>query len=346
MSTDVGIWLYDLAKCGYFPWKGGPALFGSAARTFESLQRWSHGKPLGQTTTFKVNQEGDLNDVFLLGMTQAANGDFLVALWNRAPGNGNHVASVGVGDLVGAASAEITKVDKNRIPGYATYFWVMPSALRIATIRLKNFSNGLVAFRHYVTNFLTYINPAHVVLDEPDPDNTIRIKGYRRDSNSEVEDRGIRATFNVKSIALGGDLGTLRAQAENIEKVSVKTSLSTVEQQGYQAWQLFQKVGRIFGQRAPIVEEVPIRLEIPMTFDLESLNETIAAWEDDLNDSESRQNDIGFRLRGTNNYKWLSKTQPRKTVALQVQWVDNELVNIDALLEQLQTQRAEILALG
>jgi hypothetical protein len=347
MLEDVGLWLYDLNRCGYYPWRGGAAaLFGGIESTFDSLRSWAHGKPLGQTTTFAITRESNLTEVFLLGMHKAGNGDFLVGVWNRLPGNRNHVASVGVADLVGAASAEVTAVDANRIPGYATYFWVLPEANRIATVRLKHLNNGLANFQHYVTNFLTYINPAHVVLDEPDEDGGLRVQGYRRDRHANIEEGSVRPAFSVKSISLGGDLAFLREHVGIIEKVCIKTQLSTAEPRGYRAWELFQDVGRFFRRPGPVIEEVPIKLEMPASFDIDSLNQTIAAWTDDLNDVESRENDIGFKLRGHSNFKWLSKTQARKSVSLDVEWVDNELVNLESLMAQLQRQRAELLLLG
>lgn len=346
MAEDVGLWLYELNRSAYYPWRGGEALFGSAASTFDALQAWAQGKPLGQTTTFAITQESNLTEVFFLGMRKADNGDCLVAVWNRLPGNRNHVASVGVADLVGAASAEITPVDANRIPGYATYFWVMPAVNRIATVRLKHLNNGLANFQHYVTNFLTYVNPSHVVLDAPGDDGSLRVRGYRRDRQTDIEAATVRPAFSVKSIPLGGDLRFIRDNVDTIEKVCVKTSLETTEARDYRFWEVIQDVGRIFRKPGPVVEEVPIRVEMPATFDLESLNQTIASWTDNLNDAENRENDIGFKFRGNANFKWLSKTQARTTVAIDVEWVDDELVNLEALMRQLQGRRAELLQLG
>lgn len=346
LSTDVGVWLYDLSKCAYFPWKGGAALFGGPATTFDCLQAWAHGKPLGQTTTFQVKQESSLTEVFLLGMHKATNGDFLVAVWNRLPGSQSHVASVGVSDLVGAASAEQNAVDPNRIPGYATYFWVMPAENRIATVRLKHLSNGLANFRHYMTNFLTYVNPCHVVLEVPGADGTIRVKGYRSTVMDDLEDGGVRATFNVKSLASGSDLAKLRQDVSKIEKVCFKTSLSTIEARDFRFWEVFQDVGRIFRKPGPVTEEVPIKVEMKVDFDIDAFNKTVESWEDDLNDSESRANDIGFKMRGHGKYTWLSKSQARKSFSLNVEWVDGELVNLESLMQQLQQKRSEVLLLG
>lgn len=346
MLIDAGVWLYELPKCGYYPWRvrrgAGPS-FGGIAQTFAALSRWADGKLLGQTATFEARDGDELAEAYLLDIHQGAHGDVLIGIWNRLQGNRHHVASVGIGDVVGAATAEITEIDRNRIPGYATYFWIMPAERRVATIRLKHLSHGMVNFTKYISSFLKYINPDHVVLGAPDDDEIV-VVGYRPDHAQPRAD-GIRPLFTVKSIGLGGDIAYLRANVGAINKVLCKTVLQVAEPQDYRWWQTMLDLSRIGRRPPPAIEEAAIRVEFPMNFTLDELNRTIAEWEDDLNQIGDRENDIGFKTN-TGVIKWLSRAQARTEVPIDVQWVDDELVNMEALLGQLQAHRAAVLSLG
>lgn len=347
MLTDVGIWLYDLAKCGYFPFRGNAApLFGGGAQTFDALTAWTNGKLLGQTATFTPEDGDEGGGAYFLGIHKGRSGDFLVGLWNRLPGNKNNISSVGISDVVGAASAATTTIDRNRIPGFATYFWVMPSEQRVATIRVKHDSHGLDNFKKYMLHFLKYVNPQNVVVALPNETGDIEIAGYRADISSDDVVRGAFPKFSVKSIPRPGDIAYLKANASAIDKVLCKTTLSSEIEQDFRRWQLLIELSRIFN-RAPVLrEEALVKLEFPMQFTRPQLEATIEAWQQrESNEAGDGQDDIGFHLRGGET-RWLSRTQPRVAYQIEVTWVDEELVEIESLFEQLQVHRAAVLGLG
>lgn len=346
MLQEVSIWLYGINKCGYYSYRGTAErapLFGGIAETFGALQRWAHGKLLGQTATYGAEEGDEVAEAYLLDIHAGAHGDYLVAIWNRLPGNRHHVSSVGIGDVVGAASAEVTEIDRDRIPGFATYFWVMPAERRVAAIGLKHLSHGLINFGNYFGGFLKFINPDHVVVGDPGPNDELVVNGYRSDPTADPHPAGVRPTFNVRSIPRGGDIDFLRQNVASISKVMCKTILSTMEP-GQRSWlQSMLDITRIAKAPPPNVVDAPIRVEFPISLSLDELNSSITAWEADISDSS--ENDLGFRLNdGTN--KWLRKAHARQSQRLNVDWIDDELVNLEALLQQLQVHRVEILALG
>jgi hypothetical protein len=348
--VDVGIWLYRVSKCGYYPWRSGSGAaprFGGLSQTFAQLCTWAAGKRLGETATFVIDDEDELSSVyFLTSHHHATTGDYLMVVWNRLPGNRQNISSVGVSDVVGSATAEITEFDENRIPGYATYFWVMPSANRVATVNLKSLNKGLPNLSAYVQNFLKFVNPGHVVI-APDegPDGEIVVAGYRPTPTDPMLAGVVRPSFNVKPISLGGDIAYLRANVDWIDKVICKTVIPVAEEHGHAWWQTMLEMSRIRNRRNLRVEEAPVQVQFPISLTLDDLNRTINAWADDLNNVENRASDIGFHIRGGET-RWLSKTQARTSIPLEVQWIDEELVDLRGLMTQLQLHRAQVLRLG
>ena len=318
-------------------------MFGGTIATFAALQRWVNGKLLGQTATYGADEGDEAAEAYLLDIYSGAHGDYLIGIWNRLPGNRNHVSSVSIGDIVGSASAEVTAIDRDRIPGFATYFWVMPSEGRVAAIGLKHLSHGLINFANYFDGFLKFINPDHVVLGDAGPNNELVVEGYRADPTAAPYQTGVRPTFNVRSIPKGGDIDFLQQNVTSISRVICKTVISTMEP-GQRTWlQSMLDISRIAKAPPPNIVDAPIRVEFPISLTLEELNGSITAWEDDI--SDSGVNDLGFRMND-GKQKWLRKSHARQNQRLNVEWVDDELVDLAALLGQLQVHRLGILALG
>lgn len=345
MLQDVSIWLYDIKKCGYYTFRGPDnraQLFGDIDSTHAALQRWSSGKLLGQTATYGATEGDEQAEAYLLNIHQGAHGDYLVGIWNRLPGNRHHVSSIAIGDLVGAASAEITEIDRNRIPGFATYFWVMPAHRRVAAIGLKHLSHGLINFGNYFSGFLKYVNPDHVVLADQDENEELIIKGYREALDDEPYSAGVRPFFSVRSIPRGGELDYLRENVGSISRVQCKTTISTMEP-GERSWlQAMLNISRIPKAPPPNIVDASVKVDFPVSLTLEELNSSIEQWEEDISDSS--ENDLGFKVDG--KMKWLRKSHARQTKNLDVQWVDDELIDFEGLLQQLQVHRVSILALG
>jgi len=118
--------------------------------------------------------------------------------------------------------------------------------------------------------------------------------------------------------------------------------LSTTEPQQFTWWQTLLDVSRVGRRQAAVVLDAPIKIEVPVTFTQQQLDATIESWEEDIDNG--KVNDLGFVIGGQT--KWLSKSHARTTIPLDVLWIDDELVNIQALLGQLQVHRAAVLALG
>jgi hypothetical protein len=351
MVVEAGIWLFSVDKCGYYSYRdnarNAPPVFGGLADCLSNLKAWSQGRKLSETSTYEVAADSDGNKAYLVCLERAANGDYLVGLWNKIQTNSNKIASVGVDDLVGQAVTEFTEIDEDRIPGHATYFLVMPNENRVATVRVKHATNGLHNFQKYIGNFMQHIDPQHVVLGDAEDADEIPVVGFRSNL-ADAEIRKLRMRFRLASIHKPGETQYLIDNSALIQKVICKTTITNLIQDERNWWQKGLDIIGL-GARLPrghLPDEVLIKTEMPMTFEQPELKEIIATWEADHADDHQPEEDIGFVLRGEATPRWLSRSYSRKNFGIDLQWLDEELVDPQSLLHQLQIHRAEILALG
>ncbi|CAG9177587.1 hypothetical protein LMG32289_03850 [Cupriavidus pampae] len=344
--ANVGIWLFNLTQCGYYasraPRRGTPPALSSIGSALSDLSRWSNGRRLTETCPYDLTDGSDIPLSYLLACEPEAGGDYLIGIWNRVNGDSNRIASIGHDDIVGAARTEYTDVDEARIPGFATYFWVMPAEAKVAAVRVKHRTNGVRTLEHYLRNFLKFVNPQHTV-HRDDEERGLVVVGYRDNPEAEIV-RQLFAKFALGTIRKVGDLDFIRARCNDIRAIVSKTTITSREDVDQDFWQtLSRRVG--FGGRA-MLEEVPLKLQLPMTFTEAELNNTLADWEAKEEQKLSDWDDLGFVFTGESSPRWLSKSHARNNFDVDVQWIDEEQVNPRALLQQLRRYRNDVLALG
>ena len=300
---------------------------------------------LGETSTFDVPEDSNLQKTYLLHASRHGNGDYLIGLWNRVHSASNKIASVGAQDIVGAAAAQFTEIDPNRIPGLATYFWIMPAEQKLATVRVKHMTNGLQNFEFYMQNFVKFINPQHVVLEPDDGSGEIKIAGYR-ENPAAAEVQPLHGKFEVGSIRKKGDLDFILANRADLRRVICKATLTNTVREDRVWWQRGLSVlGMGIGERT-LVDAVPIKVDLPLTFTEDELKATIKEWEEHLAATKSAWDDLGFVFKGDQTPRWLGKSYARKTFDLDIEWIDDEQVNPTSLMMELQRHRRLVLELG
>lgn len=350
MVTEVGVWLFDVSRCGYYEPASARAghgpLYGGLSECMGALRDWTVGRRLSETSTSDVKPDTEQAKTYFLSLTPAANGDFLLALWNRIQTNSNKIASVGVNDIVGAVTTEFTEIDEDRIPGFATYFYVMPAEGKIASVRVKHPMNGLHNFKSYLYNFLKFVNPRHVVAAENES-GEIDVVGYRPDSASE-DIRKLRAQFRLQTIPKMGEAQYIIDNFALIKRAICKTTITNTVPDQREWWQRGMDVLGLGARRGrmELEDQVVIKAELPMNFIRPEVEAIVQEWQDRHAVDGDREDDIGFVLQGESAPRWLSKSYARKAFDLEVQWMDDELVETQALLAQLQLHRRSILALG
>ncbi|EKS73158.1 hypothetical protein BURK_001785 [Burkholderia sp. SJ98] len=348
MSIEASIWLFNQRQCGYYKnriFTATPAVFGNADSIFSDLIRWADGKALGETSTFDVPEDSNLQKTYLLHASRHRNGDFLIGVWNRVHSNSNKIASVGAADIVGAAAAQFTEIDPTRIPGLATYFWVLPAEQKIAAVRVKHMTNGLQSFEAYMQHFVRFINPRHVVLGAPNADGEIPIVGYKPDlTSTDVLD--LYGKFECGSIRKTGDLDYIVNNRADLRRVICKATLTNTVREDRVWWQRGLSVlGMGIGQRV-LTDPVSIKIDLPLTFTEDELRTTITEWQQNLAVATSSWDDLGFVFKGDQTPRWLSKSYARRVFDLDIDWIDDEQVEPTSLMNELQRNRAAVLQLG
>lgn len=352
MITEVNVWLFNIAVCGYYDTKrankNNPAVFGQMGSTLNNIEQWCRGQRLVDTSTYKGMDGHEIPQTYFLCLETAQNGDYLLGLWNRLHTHSNQISSVGVDDVIGQVRTETTDIDDDRIPGYATYFYVMPQAGRVACIRVKHPLNGLSNFTKYVYSFLTSVNPQHVVLGEPNDNGDIVVRGYKPRQGDEEPTANLRARFRLSTIPRIGESDYITENSHLIHKVITKTTINTALQEERRWWQTGLA---LLGLGAKVEEggptgEVVIKSELPMTFTREEITQVIEEWQQRQNDDFEAEDDIGFCLRGETSARWLSKSYARRSFQLDIDWIDDEQVDAQGLLEKLIQNRAAILAMA
>ncbi|WP_186044243.1 hypothetical protein [Burkholderia gladioli] len=348
MNIEAAIWLFRVRQCGYYKNKinnGKPPLFGSLDSIFGDLIRWSSNKNLGETSTNDLIEDGDLGKTYLLHASKGRGGDYLVGIWNRINSNSNKIASVGSSDKVGAAETKFTEIDEDRIPGFATYFWVMPGEEAIATVRIKHASNGIQNFQSYMQNFVTYFDPQHIVPEDGEEEDEITILGYRPTPKSDIVAEA-NPRFEVKSIINPGDTAFILENRDRIRRVICKTTLTNTVRADRTWWQRGLGVLNMGIGEKILSDKVNIKVDLPLSFTKGELELTIQEWQKHLAETKSAWDDLGFVFTGDQTPKWLSKSYARQNFDLDIQWIDDEQVDPTSLMMQLQRHRKAVLLLG
>lgn len=328
---------FQVSKCGYFTQGPKPNFeFGDLAEILKALKVWSTGKALGQTQTFQAPPNADQLPVYLYDIASRGS-DWLVVLWNQIPATNNRVASVQANGVVGGAQIHMNSVATGTIPGFATYFWFIPSKNVFASIRFQHATVGHAGLRAYTRGYIERHTPFTVYQNNPTTAD-IEIIGYRATASAAVQNLAPR--FHSEPFRKPGEHDMLLKNALRITKVLRKTTLELQTPEDLALWQSAWR--KIRGRSTPAqVDPVSISYEIGTTLSKTDVQEII----DHASKDTETWDDIGFMLKSDPNPHWLSKSFARDTFDIQVQRVNEEIVDLDALLGELDSQRTRLLDL-
>jgi hypothetical protein len=337
MIQDTRITLYSIDRCGYYPWGKDIPEFGDLASTLTELQEWTRGKALGSTRTYHPG-EGNLDPTYCFDIRRAsATGDYLVITWNEIHSEEGGVPVVDPRSQVGNASVTFAPVPGNSIPGYATYFWLVPSRLALATVTFRNQRNGHQNFVRYINEFLAKFTRHVVPIDGGDSD--LDIAGYR--ANTKAPTKPLIPSFRTTMVRRKAELDWIRDNRANITQILRKNLLVPTKSVDITFFKkLMTRVG-VYGEVAPPAD-IKIRYEIAYTPSPEELDRIIDEWQ---GRSDTEWENVGFKVRGVQPIFWLNSAIVRQEFSLQVELTDSGVIEARSLLKALEAARGEILAL-
>lgn len=337
MVEHAKITFYNISECGYYRRGNADPDFGSAQELLRELLAWSQGRPLVATKVFEPADGQDLHPAYLLDIR--GDGDsWLVTTWNQTPANESGVASVKGESNVGAAQVVMNSIEAGSIPGFATYFWFIPSRGCFASIRFQHLWTGQKSLQCYMESYMSLFSD-YVVLNE-DNGKEHEILGYaenRTDAPSNLSPR-----FRTSLVYKPGETALIRSGVESIRKIVRKTTLTLNREQDLAKWQQFLVWTKLRDQPADL-QKVRVQYEISTGISLADLDTII----DDWNEEHDRQwDDYGFSFKGdSQKIMWLSHSLARSEFDLDVTRDNDEVVNAASLLSALTDRRAAILRL-
>ncbi len=337
---EAKVTFYCFDKCGLFEYGAEQSKLGELSDFLNQLMAWVQrdDKPLDETCTYAIEESEDVSRTFCYDIVKnGVTGDFLLTTWNETPSYKGKVAAVNSKGKVGGAKVEFTKLPKDSIPGYATYFWIIPSKNVFASIRFQHVLNGKKNFDKYFKEFISKFSE-YVVLGESD-DSDFQIIGYAEKEDDEP--KNLHAYLKTSILRKSGQTDYIVNNLSKIRKVTRHNRLSPNLENSQDLWQK-ALLGLGLKKQRKLNSDVNFSYEFSFKPSEDELTEMIDEWEDN---HDSKWDDIGFTLTGEQNPRWLSNSLARDTFELDVKRVNDEIVDAESILDQVTEKRDLILAL-
>lgn len=341
MRERAGVCWYRLRKCGYYNSQRAPqAQFGDLSQVLADLQQWGQNKQLTETQTFgptAAESEAEQLPVYLLDI-RGGQDDWLLTLWNQTPSTQGQVASIPTDAVVGQAGVVMNGLAPNTIPGYATYFYFVPSLAAVAAVRFQHMIFGHAGMKHYMSGFVRQFTRHVRWSDTLTAEGALEILGYAAGPTDEPQD--LVPYFKSEVMKQGGERDLLVQRALDVRKIIRKTVLNNGRRPDLALWQrLLRRAGMADAPEAP--PSVRLEYEMPARFEPEAMHALQERWDAQSAEMEDWE-DVGFILQGEQTPYWLSKSVARGTFDIDVERDNLEVVNPESLLSQLRAHRAAI----
>jgi len=343
----ASIRFYEVKKCGLYKPNARHASLGSFLAITDNIFNWSHAanRLVQSTCTYEVDGdfEMDFLETYLASIKKDnSSGDFILTTWNRTHDSGDSVYALDPSATVDSITSNTFhrgNLPATSIPGYATYFWLMPSLNTMATITFGSPRSGMSPFSYWLESFINVESRYCRRSDSGD-----EILGYAEADNppdSELEARFIRVLH--KNPAKRQMIIANRSRIKRIIK-RVKLDRAQIVHSG-----AIDNLAKLLGiDRHPEItsSELPLTYELGYTPTEEQLEEIISAYEN--SNTKTNWEDVGFVFPkknsfGANEKEWLSKSFAKTNINLQVDWVvPGQLINTQNLLEIIQQRRSEL----
>lgn len=333
VTEHATITFYNINKCGFYMYGKSTPSFGTVESMLSDLSQWAVGKTLKQTKTFSSSENA--LPAYLIDARQQGD-NFLVILWNEVPSSDQNIPSVSENTRFGGgANVILNEIKKGSIPGFATYFWFIPSKDLVATIKLKHVLTGHKSMQNYMYGFLSK-SSQHVVsemIETEDGEYEIKVKGYSEVPNSGQLTKKRHIPYFVTNIMKNpGEHDFILRNVNNLSKIEKVIELDLSRPEEVTLWQKLLEFTRVSKQQLGGVS-TKIRYEISPNATLSDIKNMIKDW-DAYGDSQGC--DYGFVIKGSPQVYWLSRSLARaRELALNIQRTDEEFIEPNSLLNEL-----------
>lgn len=326
---------YSVKSCGYYEAGEGQPEFCGFRQLLTQVRSWAFKSELRleESCTFEPDEVGLNLRAFFFDLAETNNGEILLVTWNETETLDGSMASVSGSDPVGSAQVDKQDVPPGHIPGYPTYFWILPDRGKFCTIRFGSRLNGHQGLKHLLRSFLISFSE-HVVRDN---DDDTKVVGYRQ--NEQEESLPLMPLYDSGPIRVLGPIEQIRANRATIVKVCRKSELSIDEPDDRNRLErVFSYLG--FVDATPAKDELRIYTEIEHAPSHQELESLIGEFE---NEHGSRWADIGFKFRGDPETHWLGTSLVKDSFQEELIRNEDGIVTAENLMNAVQRHRAALL---
>lgn len=331
---------FDINRCGYYEGNEQLPVFGELPNLLKDLKQWSKSITFVETKTFTPEDGSELFPVYLVSIKDEGD-SWLLITWNEVPSNAGTMPSISKNAPVGTLEIYENELKKDSIPGFATYFYFIPSMHVFASVRFQHTNTGQQGLKSYIQSYMDAFSEC--VSGEVDHTNRIEIKGYRNPSSTYDDDEyeDVVPRFRTSLHKNPGKWDYIR---ENINSVTKIVKQSTLHYNRAEQLSVWQTISRFINNTTPLPrsDQTNIQIEMETSMTIEIFEEIAKHWTDrDIRESD----DVGFKIKGNQNIQWLSESLAKCEIDIDVKRENSEIVEPESLLKEINKHRSMLMDL-
>lgn len=333
MELNVHISFFRVHQCGYYANGSPQPVIANFLEVLRDMSQWTIENELRtrQTATFSRDPQNGILPVYLMeihadsGWSQA-----VLVTWNETETMEGAFASLDGDSPVGSASVDQMQVPAGGIPGYPTYFWLLPRDNLFATIRLDpTRMNGHEGLKRYVRGFMS-THASYAVFDDAHK----TVLGYR--APGEALRRDVHPRFRTASVRRPAPLEMIRNRRDSISRLHRKKVIQIADPVDRSLFNAFlRSIG--IGQIAARTDDIHFWSSMEFTPTAEQLEEI---FHQSGREDAAMWGDIGIEFQGEPKVHWLSKTLASVRTSLDIPRQSSGLFSARDLLDALSPRRA------
>ena len=345
----ASIRFHKVKSCGLYRPRARTPEMGAFTSIINNVYNWlnSGGRLIQNTCTYEVNEDFDMDflETYLVSMKHdSTTGDYFIAMWNKTHDSGDSTYALdptATVDNISEQALHRGNLPAQSIPGYATYFWVIPSKNTIATITFGTPRTGMRPFSHWLESFIK-TESRYVRFNEND-----QFIGYAEGTNQPITDLEPRFTRTLHKNPAKRDL-IIRSR-EQIRGVIRRINLDRAQPVHLGAVDNLLSLIGITNSNQHMPHEIPLTYELNYTPSESELTRIIANYESGQDNGSWE--DIGFKFPQSNAFgadekEWLSKSYSKGKISINVEWlVMGQLLDMEDLKGCINERREELIAL-
>lgn len=161
---------FDINKCGYYSDPKKPPVFGSINTIFQDLRQWATkpGMAVVNTQTFEALIDEGENNVYFCDIAESIKKDsYVLVLWHEVKNHKGKIYGISPKSTTGSTNIlETGFKEVGAVPGFPSYYWIIPGRNKFATIKFENSSPEKIGFENYINGFMR--NKSKYVVRSPE----------------------------------------------------------------------------------------------------------------------------------------------------------------------------------